>query len=64
MTSLAYIFTMEKALVKTIFGHQIFICQPIKNLWHLLRLMGCKRIVRLHFACDVSGHGDMQNSSL
>ena len=29
MTSLAYIFTMEKALVKIIFGHKMFICQPI-----------------------------------
>ena len=29
VTSLAYIFTMEKALVKIIFGHKIFICRPI-----------------------------------
>ena len=29
MTSLAYILTMEKALVKIIFDHKIFICRPI-----------------------------------
>ena len=29
MTSLAYFFTMEKALVKIIFGRKFFIHQPI-----------------------------------
>ena len=29
MTYLAYIFTMEKALVQIFFGRKIFICQPI-----------------------------------
>ena len=46
MTFLAYNFTMEKALVKIIFGRKFFICQPIfKFLWHFLRLLGCKRMI-------------------
>ena len=33
MISLAYIFTIEKAIVKIIFGHKIFICQPIIKIF-------------------------------
>ena len=33
VTSLAYIFTMEKALVRIIFGHKFFICRPIFKIF-------------------------------
>ena len=33
VTALDHIFTMEKAPVKIIFSHNIFICQPILNLF-------------------------------
>ena len=54
VTSLAYIFTMEKDLVKIIFGRIIFISQLIfktfELLWYFLRLLECKRMIGLHFA--------------
>ena len=63
MTSLSYIFTMEKALVKMIFGRKIFICHRFSNfLCHFLRLLGCLRIVKLHFAGRVLGQGDMKKA--
>ena len=33
VTSLAYIFTMEKALVKIIFGHKMFIIPPVFKVY-------------------------------
>ena len=33
MTSLGYIFTMGKAQVNIIFGHKIFTCQAIFNIF-------------------------------
>ena len=36
MTSLANIFTKEKALVKIIFGHKIIICQSIFKIFVVL----------------------------
>ena len=36
VTSLAYIFTMEKAQVKIIFGHKIYICQQIFKIFVVL----------------------------
>ena len=51
MTSLGYIFTMEKALVKIIFIHDFFLT------------LGCKRMIRSHFAVGVSEQGDMHKGS-
>ena len=48
MISLAYIFTIGKALVKILFGRKIFICGFQNFLWLFLRLLG------------VSEQGDMQ----
>ena len=66
MTSLAYIFTLEKSLsrIQVYLAVKYFICQPIfKILRHFLRLLECKRKIRSHFAEDVSEQGDMQNGS-
>ena len=55
---------MKKALVKIIFGHNDFICQPIFDfLRNMLGLFGCKRMKRSHFAGGVSEQGDFQKSS-
>ena len=44
MTSHAYIFTMEKALVKITFGRKFFICQPIFDFFvALLTTFGMKK---------------------
>ena len=61
MTSLAYICTMEKALVEIIFGRKSFIFKISVAFFRLLR---CKRRIRSHFAGDDSGKGDMQKGSL
>ena len=65
MTSLAYSFPMDKSPIESIlFGRKILISQPIFNfLWHFLRLLGCRRIVKFHFAGGVSGQGVMQKDS-
>ena len=61
MTSLAYIITMKKALVKIRFGHNGFICKPIFEIFveQLLGLFGCKRIKRSHFAGGVFEQRDL-----
>ena len=57
VTSLAYIFTMVKALVKIIFGRKIFICNRFSTfLWHFLEPLNCKRKTRSYFADGVSEH--------
>ena len=64
MTSLAYIFTMEKSLVKIIFGRKFFICQPIFIFFlALLKTFGIHRNDKITFAIDVPGQGDMQKGS-
>ena len=55
MTSLAYIFTMETGL----FCHNFFYL----STWHFLRLLGCKRKIRSHFAGVVSEQVDMKKGS-
>ena len=55
MTSLAYSFTSQEKF--------LFVNRFSKILWHFLRLLGCKRIVRLHFAGGVSGQCDLQKGS-
>ena len=58
MTSLAYIFTMEKALVKIIFGNTIFICQAIFKIFvALLTTFGMQKVKRSQFAGSVSEQG-------
>ena len=58
VTSLA----MDKSpTVKIIFDRKSLICRPIFNfLWHLLRLLGFKKMIQSHFAVSVSEQGDMQ----
>ena len=52
MTFLADIVIMEKALVKIIFGHQIFICQPIFNIFvALFRTFGMQKDGEITFCC-------------
>ena len=64
VTSLAYIFAMEKALVKILFGCKFFICQPISKIFvALFKTFGKKRMMRSHFAGGISEQGDMQNGS-
>ena len=55
MTSLGYIFTMEKALVKIIFIHDFFFIY--EHFWVQ------KRMIRSHFAVGVSEQGDMHKGS-
>ena len=65
MTYLAS-FTMEKALVNSrlyLAVKFLFDNRFSKILWRFLRLLGYKRIVRLHFVGGVSGQGDMQRGS-
>ena len=58
MTSIDYIFAMEKALVKIIFSHKMFTCQPIfKNFVALFRTFGMQKD---DCAGGVSEQGDMQ----
>ena len=65
MTSLAYIFTMEKNpsqdycfVVKC-----LFVDRFSKFLWQFLKLLGNKRMIRLHFAGGVSEQVDVQKGS-
>ena len=65
MTSLAYIFTKKKALVKIIFGHTffLFVNRFSKFLRHFLGLLGCKKITRSYFVGGVSEQDEMQKGS-
>ena len=64
MTSLAYIFTMERPWSRLFFGSKMFIFQQIFNfLWHFLRLLGNKRMIRSHLAGGVSEQVDVQKGS-
>ena len=50
MTSLAYIFTMEKSLVKIMFGCKQFICGPIFKLFAaLLKTFGMQKDDKIIF---------------
>ena len=56
MTSLAYIFTMEKKSSQDYFlaVKCLFVDRFSKFLWQFLRLLGNKRMIRSHFAGGVS----------
>ena len=50
VTSLTYTFTMEKALVKIIFCHKIFICQPFfKTFVALFTTFGMQKDDKIAF---------------
>ena len=50
MASLDYIYTMEKAIAQLFLDIKcLFINRFSKFLWHLLRLLECKRMMRSHF---------------
>ena len=64
MTSLAYIFTMEKVLVKIIFDHKIIICHAIFKIF----VAPCKTFEMQKgdnntFCWNVSEQDDMQIGS-
>ena len=64
MTSLAYIFTMEKKLVKIVFGRKFFICEPIFKIFAAhFTTFRVERDDKSHFASGVSEQGDMQKDS-
>ena len=64
MTFLAYIFTMEKVLVKIIFDHKIIICHVIfKNFEALLKTFEMQKGDNNRFCWNVSEQGDMQKGS-
>ena len=64
MTSLAYIFTMEKPSQDYILAVKcLFVDRFLKKLWHFLRLLGNKRMIRSHFAGCVSEQVDVQKGS-
>ena len=64
MTSLAYSFTKEKALVKIIFGRKILICQPIFKLFvAFFTTFGMQEVSKITFFWRISGQGDMQKGS-
>ena len=56
---------MEKALVKIIFSHKMFICQPIFKIFvALFKAFGMQMDeIRSHFAGGVLGQGDLQKGS-
>ena len=64
MTFLAYIFTMEKVLVKIIFDHKIIICLELfKNFVALLKTFEMQKGDNNGFCWNVSEQGDMQKGS-
>ena len=62
MTSLDYIFTMERALVNIILSPTFFFSRIFKFFVALLRAFGMQKDVKIrsHFAGGVSEQGDMQ----
>ena len=64
MTSLAYIFTMEKVLVQIIFDHKIIICHAIFKIFvALLKTFEMQKGDNNRFCWNVSEQGDMQKGS-
>ena len=64
MTFLAYIFTMEKVLVKIIFDHKIIICLAIFKIFvALLKTFEMQKGDNNRFCWNVSEQGDMQKGS-
>ena len=64
MTSLAYIFTMEKVLVKIIFDHKIIICHTIFKIFVApLKTFEMQKGDNNTFSWNVSEQDDMQIGS-
>ena len=65
MTSLAYIFTTEEALVKIIFG-RLYICKPIFKIFvPFLGLLECEEMTRSYvYVGDFIEQDDMQKGCL
>ena len=64
MHSLAYIFTVEKPRsILYLAINFLFVNRFPKFLWHFLRLLACKRLIKSHFAGGTLEQGDMQKGS-